>query len=215
MRSRRWSGANSACLSTTGLAMADRPADPGASWPTASRMCGRSPTYTAGTGSAFSAARVADRTPSPAPLSFPIESADARYCPGIKPADDGKPSLGEPELRSQLAEVADEIMARIDAGGPEMPTEPGPAARDDPDAMARLRATFLDSMDGWVDDSLAFARPWNFNPETITAPVAIWHGTEDANVSTDHADWLHAGQVDDEREGGKAARDMSPSGTGA
>lgn len=109
---------------------------------------------------------------------------------GIKPADPNKPGRGEPELRSRLAEVAAQFMARIDAGGPEVPAEPGPAARTDPDAMARIRATFLDGMDGWVDDSLAFARPWGFEPEKITVPVGIWRGTEDTNVPAEHADWL-------------------------
>jgi hypothetical protein len=46
-------------------------------------------------------------------------------------------------------------MGRIDARGPELPTEAGPPALDDPDAMARLRATFVDGTDGWVDDTLA------------------------------------------------------------
>jgi pimeloyl-ACP methyl ester carboxylesterase len=71
---------------------------------------------------------------------------------GIKPGDAGVPPRDEPELRSELAEVAAQIMGRVDDGGPELPTEPGPPARDDPDAMARLQATFIDAMDGWVDD---------------------------------------------------------------
>jgi pimeloyl-ACP methyl ester carboxylesterase len=108
---------------------------------------------------------------------------------GIKPADPGKPDRDEPALRSRLAEVAAEIMGRIDAGGPELPTEAGPPALEDPDAMARLRATFVDGTDGWVDDTLAFARPWGFEPAEITVPVGIWWGTQDTNVPTDHADW--------------------------
>ena len=110
----------------------------------------------------------------------------------IKPADPGAETRDEPAVRSRLTARAAEIVARIDAGGPEVPTEPGPAARTDPDAMARIRATFVDGMDGWVDDSLAFARSWHFAPETITVPVAIWRGTHDANVPTEHADWLLA-----------------------
>src|SRR5262249_51798455 len=59
---------------------------------------------------------------------------------GIKP---GEPrDLDETTLRPQLASVAADIMAKIEAGGPEAPGAPGPAARTDPDAMARIRATF-------------------------------------------------------------------------
>jgi pimeloyl-ACP methyl ester carboxylesterase len=111
---------------------------------------------------------------------------------GIKPAEPGTEPRAEPELRSRLAEVAAEIMGRIDDGGPELPTEPGPPARDDPDAMARLRATFVEGMHGWVDDSLAFARPWGFELATIMVPVGIWQGTSDATTSADHADHLLA-----------------------
>ncbi len=116
---------------------------------------------------------------------------------GIKPRDTGsKPSDSEPvprdeaQLRSRLADVAAEIMGRIADGGPEMPSEPGAPARDDPDAMARLRATFIDSMDGWVDDSLAFDQPWGFDLATISVPVGLWRGTADAEVAAEHADYL-------------------------
>ena len=109
---------------------------------------------------------------------------------GIKPADPARPPLDETTLRAALTAHAAEIMAKIDAGGPEFFMEPGPPARDDPDAMARLRATFVDGMDGWVDDSLAFARPWGFDPEKITTPVGIWRGTNDPTVGADHAEWL-------------------------
>jgi pimeloyl-ACP methyl ester carboxylesterase len=111
---------------------------------------------------------------------------------GIKPAEPGKPPREEFAVRSRLDKIAAEIMSWIDAGGPEVPTAPGPPARDDPDAMARLWATFVDGMDGWVDDSLAFAQPWGFQPETITVPVGIWRGTDDSGVPTEHADWLLA-----------------------
>lgn len=84
------------------------------------------------------------------------------------------------------------IMGRIDDGGPELPTGPGPAARDDPDAMARLRATFVDGTHGWVDDTFALARPWGFDLATITVPVGLWRGSNDANVPSEHADYLLA-----------------------
>lgn len=111
---------------------------------------------------------------------------------GIKPAEASTPIPDERELRYQLAQVAADILADVDAGGPEVPTGAGLPVRTDPDAMARIRATFVDGMDGWVDDSLAFARPWGFEPDAITLPVGIWRGTHDPNVSSEHADWLLA-----------------------
>jgi pimeloyl-ACP methyl ester carboxylesterase len=66
---------------------------------------------------------------------------------------------GEEKLRPFMAEGAAKIMATIAGGGPEMLPEPGEVAAtpptraiDDPAAMARLRATFVDSLDGWIDD---------------------------------------------------------------
>jgi pimeloyl-ACP methyl ester carboxylesterase len=109
---------------------------------------------------------------------------------GIRPADPAKPVRDEPYLRARQAETTAAIMSAIEAGGPEFPAEPGPPARDDPDAMSRIRATFVDSSDGWVDDSLAFARPWGFDPSTISPPVGVWHGTHDEIVPADHAEWL-------------------------
>ncbi len=111
---------------------------------------------------------------------------------GIRPADSGQPPREDAALRPTLVGVAAPILEAIGAGVPEMPGIPGPAARTDPDAMARIRATFVDSMDGWVDDSLAFASPWGFEPDKITVPVAIWYGTHDANLSPAHSDWLLA-----------------------
>lgn len=101
---------------------------------------------------------------------------------------------GEDAVRPSLEAAAREIMARVQAGGPEMPPdpvapEPGPPAISDPAAMARLRATFVDSHDGWVDDNIAFARPWGFQMGSIAVPVSIWYGTHDATGRA-HADWL-------------------------
>lgn len=98
----------------------------------------------------------------------------------------------EAELRERQAATAAEILGLIEAGGPEVPWEPGAAARDDPDAMARVRATFVDGMDGWVDDSLAFERPWGFDPATIAVPVGLWRGSADKAVPAADNEWLLA-----------------------
>jgi pimeloyl-ACP methyl ester carboxylesterase len=106
---------------------------------------------------------------------------------------------GEEKLRPFMAEGAAGVMAKITAGGPEMLPEPGEPAQanptraiDDPAAMARLRATFADSLDGWIDDQFAFVHPWGFDVAEIRIPVGIWHGTNDTRMPRAHSDWLTA-----------------------
>jgi pimeloyl-ACP methyl ester carboxylesterase len=100
---------------------------------------------------------------------------------------------GEDAVRPSLEAAGRDIMARVYAGGPEFPpepgAEPGPPALGDPAALARLRATFADSLDGWVDDNLAFARPWGFELGQITVPVSLWVGSRDQTARR-HAEWL-------------------------
>lgn len=104
---------------------------------------------------------------------------------------------GEDQIRPLIGDLADQVMAGIAAGAPEFPPDPETPraadtqpALDDPAAMARLRATFVDSHDGWVDDNIAFARPWGFDLADITVPVSLWLGTTDPR-GRDHARWLH------------------------
>jgi pimeloyl-ACP methyl ester carboxylesterase len=91
----------------------------------------------------------------------------------------------EQHIRPLLEDTAQQIMARIDAGGPEFPPDPhspappAPPARDDPAAMARLTATFVTSHDGWADDHVAFATDWGFRLGDIRIPVSIWYGSAD------------------------------------
>jgi pimeloyl-ACP methyl ester carboxylesterase len=49
-----------------------------------------------------------------------------------------------------------------------------------------------ESAEGWLDDSIAFARPWGFDVATIEVPVGIWQGREDTATPITHARWLTA-----------------------
>ncbi len=43
---------------------------------------------------------------------------------------------------------------------------------------------------GWVDDDLAFVRPWGFEVDAIAVPVLVWYGSTDVLVPPQHGDWL-------------------------
>jgi pimeloyl-ACP methyl ester carboxylesterase len=51
------------------------------------------------------------------------------------------------------------------------------------------------SAEGWLDDSIAFYRPWGFDVATIDVPVAMWHGRQDTAAPITHARWL-AGHIE-------------------
>jgi pimeloyl-ACP methyl ester carboxylesterase len=57
-----------------------------------------------------------------------------------------------------------------------------------------LGRTFVEAistgLDGWVDDDLAFVRPWGFELSQVAVPVVLVHGDEDAFVPLDHGRWL-------------------------
>jgi pimeloyl-ACP methyl ester carboxylesterase len=45
---------------------------------------------------------------------------------------------------------------------------------------------------GWIDDCLALASPWGFDPADIQVPVLLWHGVKDVFSPASHAHWLAA-----------------------
>ncbi|WP_306215628.1 alpha/beta fold hydrolase [Actinoplanes sp. RD1] len=103
---------------------------------------------------------------------------------------------GERDLRTYVDPIAP---ALLDALTPDLAADllPAPdAAAMTPEFAADLAAANRDGLrpgiDGWVDDELAFTRPWGFDPAEIALPVSVWHGRRDVNVPYAHGAWVAA-----------------------
>ena len=57
---------------------------------------------------------------------------------------------------------------------------------------ATFRAGLRDGVDGWLDDDLAFVRPWGFDAAEVTCPVFVWQGGLDLMVPAAHGRWMSA-----------------------
>jgi pimeloyl-ACP methyl ester carboxylesterase len=58
------------------------------------------------------------------------------------------------------------------------------------DVVAGLHHALSRGVDGWVDDDIAFVRPWAFDLAAIRVPVTLWHGGADLMVPFSHGQWL-------------------------
>lgn len=104
---------------------------------------------------------------------------------------------GEERLRPALeAEAAGLAVATTEELVTSMRTllsEPDVAAVEG-ELGAYLFTTFQRALsrgvDGWLDDDLAFTRPWGFEPAELGLPVLVVQGRQDFMVPGPHGDWL-------------------------
>ena len=106
-------------------------------------------------------------------------------------------SAGEDVLLAYLREEAADF-ARVT--GPELAAAFGDLVDDvdraaltgevADDLAAEIRDALRDDVWGWLDDDVAFVRPWGFDLAAIAVPVAIWQGGRDRMVPAPHGPWL-------------------------
>jgi pimeloyl-ACP methyl ester carboxylesterase len=108
---------------------------------------------------------------------------------------------GEPTLTSELDSAASEVLAQIEddpaalLSGFEL-SDADRAVLAQPVVREKFRVGLREALahgsHGWVDDDLAFVRPWGFDVSEIRVPVHVRYGASDVLVPAAHGAWLAA-----------------------
>jgi len=107
---------------------------------------------------------------------------------------------GEDASRTLLTGLREEAMSRLAAGRIDWLGDDYELPETD---MAQIRKHFeiekanmyyglALGVDGWVDDNIAFTKPWGFDVGDIHVPVVLVYGRSDVLVPAAHGDWLAA-----------------------
>jgi pimeloyl-ACP methyl ester carboxylesterase len=103
---------------------------------------------------------------------------------------------GEEALRPLLEQEAAAMLDGAESGFDTLLSPPDQAIL--PQLTEFLGQTFHEALeggvDGWLDDDLAFTRPWGFDLAQIQVPVLLLHGMQDVFVPPAHGRWL-AGRI--------------------
>ena len=73
------------------------------------------------------------------------------------------------------------------------------ARQAEDDYVERMRVTYIEGVEGWVEDCVALTRPWGFDLGEVMVPTSIWFGTADVLASRAHHEHLLAGIRDARR----------------
>lgn len=89
---------------------------------------------------------------------------------------------GEPFLPQEF----DQEVEWVESGMPDLQSLPA-------DDHQMLDETFREAVSagpaGWVDDMLAYVRPWGFSVDDINTPTRIMLACDDTGVPASHGDW--------------------------
>jgi pimeloyl-ACP methyl ester carboxylesterase len=132
----------------------------------------------------------------------PYDARDLDWFEGMDPEnvkEFGWALEGEETLVRELEREADELLSRLDEdpasllGAFEL-SEADQAVLGDQIVQERMRKSFREALAsgvwGWVDDDLAFVKPWGFEVEEIRVPVQVRYGAGDVLVPAGHGEWL-------------------------
>ena len=107
-------------------------------------------------------------------------------------AEFGATLEGEEVLRPLLEQEAAAMLAGGESGLDTLLAPPDQTIL--PQLKEMLGQSFADALaggvDGWLDDDLAFVKPWGFDLAEIRVPVLLVHGEQDVFVPVEHARWL-------------------------
>jgi pimeloyl-ACP methyl ester carboxylesterase len=149
------------------------------------------------------AALIADRVSAAAVLGSvtPFDAPGLNYFRGM--GDDNLIELGLAMAgRDHIAPFAEHEAAELVAATPEEITGAMASLVQGPDRevlahgaaghhwAATMPVSFAHGPDGWIDDDLAFVRPFGFLPSDIRVPVLVVHGRQDRFVPVAHGEWL-------------------------
>jgi pimeloyl-ACP methyl ester carboxylesterase len=150
------------------------------------------------------AALLPDRVAAAATLCSigPFDADDLDFLAGM--GEDNVVELGAAvEGEEKLAPLLERLTAGMLGAEPDALAEEIKSLLSPPDVAvvnAGLAAELIDSFRtgvgetraGWIDDDLAFVRPWGFELASIEVPVGLWQGHQDLMVPLAHGEWLAA-----------------------
>lgn len=147
-------------------------------------------------------ARLADRVAAVAVIAgvapYPAEGLNWMAGMGEQNVEEfGAALAGEKELRGYLEAHASELrdaspeglVAALDTLLPDVDR----AVLTDEfgvDLAESIHEALRVGVDGWVDDDLAFTRPWGFTVDEVRVPTSVWQGEADLMVPFAHGQWL-------------------------
>jgi pimeloyl-ACP methyl ester carboxylesterase len=150
------------------------------------------------------AARLPDRVSACAGVVglAPYDAAGLDWYAGMSPGNVQEftaAAAGEAVYRPLVEQLAADALAAVHAGGiqvaedyelPEADRRALEARRMEDGHLRRMTATYRDGVDGWIDDCIAFTRPWGFELSELAVPVSIGYGVADVLAPRAHAEYL-------------------------